>query len=858
MSKQLERDRALGLGLRPVVGLAIALFVCMQTLACGEDSAEGGSEVGHDACCDAKPDATDDTKLDLAEDAPGGDDASGQPFVDGWEVPPPFVPRGAVVEAVPEAFTRINAWATSFDAPTRPDTGHLGAFGIGNGHVFGLIGHAKAPAPTNALHGFVGPTYERNARFFGDYELALTATGGGAPLKALREQVAHSLSAPTVLTRQDYGGLVLESVDFAPWTDDLASARCALRLISVRNEGALASDAVELRVRGRGKPKAQADGSLLETLDKRSLVAALVKDPSLGAPSAEGNDLRAAVEALDPEEERTVLLQLCTFEGLEGGPLPGLDVASALDLLRETSERYRAWDATLVAFDLPDPMVSDLLDGLKQTLKLQTSIGGASCPMSQYTRTWARDNIGAVLAMLAFGGFEEVTGMMDYIYSAVLYGGDLSNSYAADLDFTDLPPAPDWDAMAPLAAKVAGETPSYMVSIYGHWYRWAGTLERISERWGFLRRCLFAQGFGPDGLLPWTGDETFRAAMNVTFGLGVDHPHHEDAWSANSGILWLGASLAFQEMAAALDEADDEAAAVERFEEVEAGLSSHYALGDGCLSALLKKGEDSPWPAPFEDVSLKATWAGWLPGDDPRAAENVSCLIERVGRGPGVFQSPIHEMYIGVPIIKAEEGVYTGMLPGYTLAALTDVGHPDAAAAFDAIAWSASSSGNYQEYLIYDDHSGLTVFYNESGAEPTDYTAKYRPWEGGINAAAMMQYLVGLRPRAAQGQLSLRPHLPEGWPRMAFRGLRMGDGRFDLEVAREASGGVVIVLSSQAEMDLDVSLRWDADGERQVVVNDASIPTAQLTRREHFGAHSTEVEAQRLPAGGTLRFQLVP
>ena len=142
--------------------------------------------------------------------------------------------------------------------------------------------------------------------------------------------------------------------------------------------------------------------------------------------------------------------------------LPTIDAGELLD---ETAAAYQAWDAGLVQVELPDPMVADFVDGMKITLKSQTAATGASCPMSQYTRTWARDNIGPTLALLSLGAHDDVRAMMDYVYGAILLKGDLNNSYDADLDVSDLPAAPDWDGLPVLTERVAAETPSYRSSI---------------------------------------------------------------------------------------------------------------------------------------------------------------------------------------------------------------------------------------------------------------------------------------------------------------------------------------------------------------------------------------------------------
>lgn len=753
----------------------------------------------------------------------------------------------------PDAFERISGWSTHVQGRERPDTGHRGAFATGNGQVFGLFGMTD---PLNTLHGFVGPTYEKDPRYYADHSVGLATGRGERTLFFDEEWIVSSLSAPVVVSRGrvdlDTGPVELDTIDFAPWTEQDDARACLVRIVLVRNMGESPTGDLEVRAEASVVTSEGADGTMIHTVaDKRMLTQ------FIGAESTFDRDtLWVALGALEPGDERRLTLVHCTQvpEGETLDPMPSVD---AVALLQETVEAYQSWEADLVQFDLPDPMVADLLDGLKLTLINQTSEGGASCPMSGYTRTWARDNIGPVLGLLALGAHEEVADMMDYIYGAVLLAGDLRNSYGADLDLTDLPDPPDWDGMDPLSGRVASETPSYMVRIYGRYYLASGDLEPARERWGFLRRCALNVGFGEDRLLAYTGDETFRAAMNASFGLELEYPHHEDHYSLNSNLLWLGSARDFELLGTALEEDEDVAQLDEIRTEMETAVNDHYLLDDGCLSAFVTQDDLTPWPAPYEDEAFKITWAGWLEGDEVLAQDSIECLLDNARREPGRVVSPLDPMYVNHALLPAGVGVYTGMLPGYTLSSLTAVGHPEARDAFDALGVSASTSGNFQEYYIYDDHTGLSIVYDDSGFVQ-DYTAKYRPWEGGINAAAVIEYLTGFVPNAPERSIAIRPHLPEPWPEMSFRNLRVGDDRFDLELER-TEDGVHVRLSSRANESYDVAFRWDGEPDEsvsRVALNGEVFSESDLTGYSHFGIFSFAPEVAALAAGGELEWDI--
>ncbi len=767
-----------------------------------------------------------------------------------WPDGPGFDASGvAFVDAHPAAFARISAWVTEVSGPVaeRPGVSHRGGYGTGNGWTFALLGLAD---PLNTLHGLTTPTYERGVRFFGDYSLKLRPEGAEAAADFETEQAAWSLSAPVVLTRATLGELRLDTVDFAPATDDAVLRACFIRVLTVTNDGEADSSPVTLEVAPENKVTSPSEGLLVEDNTERVLLTAFTD----AAGVVDGKRLTRGIPTLSAGASLELVLVHCGAAGTEPVALPAVDAGALLD---STAAAYQAWESELVQLDLPDARVADFVDGMKMSLRVQTTSGGASCPMSQYTRTWARDNIGPALALLTLGAHDDVAAMMDYIYGATMLAGDFKNSYDADLDLSELPDAPDWDALPPLSVPVAAETPSYMVWIYGAWEQHTGLTARAAERWGWLRRAMMAQGFGEQGHLPFTGDETFRAAMNAAYGYDIDHPHHEDSWSANSTLLWLGAERHYARLAALLGadaDADAEAAASKR-ELVEATLHDTYLLDDGCLSALQWREDGVVHPAPFEDVATKIYWARAHGDDDDFAAGTLSCLLGRLGVAPGRLQSPLHKLTEQSVFLPVDGPIYTGMLPGYTLSALTRAGHPEAADAFDVVDLALGTSGQLQEYQLGDDDSGLTIFYDPSGTL-TDYTAKFRPWEGGIVVHAVLDYLLGWEPNATAGSLALRPHLPNDWPELTAAGLRIGGDRVDVTLTR-IEHGTRVTVTSHAASALTLSLRCDVSdaATSSLRVDGGDLPEAEVTRRDHFGQGSVATSGLEIEAGGSVEVE---
>jgi hypothetical protein len=863
------------------------LAVAVAAQACGGGgTADGGRDVPADLAGDPGAEAGDDVPADVpadpagdvAGDLPGpetaGDLPADRPADEGlpgaWAGSDPFPLDGAFFARHPEAFARMSGYGTHVQGPVadRPNVGHRGAFGAGNGLVFGFVGESD---PLNTLHTLEGPTYERRPAFFGDWSVRLARATDATLPDFDEEWAARSLSAPVLVTRGRLGELELDTVDVAPVVGSaVVPSWCWVRALVVRNRGAAESAPLELVVKAYNPVESPAAGVLVERQaaadGKVRRVAVQFQGVDGAAATVRDGTLVLALAPVAAGAESDHVVTFCTDtvdEGAEAAPagatLGDTDTAVGA-VLQGVAAAYGAWEQPLLQADLPDPMVADFLDGLKMTLKVQTALQGATCPMSEYTRTWARDNVGPVMAMLAFGAFGDVEAMLDYVEAAIRYQGDLQNSYAADLDPTLAPPAPDWSTLGPLGARVAGETPSYMVRMYGLYQRYTGRTTRVDDRWGLLRRCLYAQGFGADDLLPFTGDETYRAAMNAAMGLGLEVPHQDLNWSANSTFLWLGAARDFARMAEVTGRAEEATEARARATSMAASAVPRYVLPDGCVAAFVDKATLAA-SAPFEDVALQVLWSGWKDGDDDFAAGSLQCLGDRLRRAPGEWVSRPAQDYEGM--FGAWEGVYTGMLPGYLLASLAEAGHSEGEAAFQAVRKSLDTSGNLQEYMIFDDHSGLSVAYDPAGALG-DYTAKFRPWEGGIVAEAVVRWLLGARPDATARTLELRPHLPAGWPRMAFRQVRAGGESFDVQVARDGADGPVTVTVTRgvggALADWSVALRWDApSGAPGFAAGGVAVPDGDVQRwATRFGTVSARAPAVSLSPGATVTWTVGP
>jgi len=192
------------------------------------------------------------------------------------------------------------------------------------------------------------------------------------------------------------------------------------------------------------------------------------------------------------------------------------------------------------------------------------------------------------------------------------------------------------------------------------------------------------------------------------------------------------------------------------------------------------------------------------------------------------------------------------MVPGFTLYDLAVVDHPGAEAAFNLLGRAASPSGNCVEYQIHDDQSALQVIYDASGGIG-DMTARYRPWEGGINADALVVYLTGFAPELAAGVVHLAPHLPNRWPQMRWTGLRAGADRLDLLVEEDhGRRRVTVTPTTGGTLSVDLAVPLGAAVPRGVTVNGEALAADAYATWGPFGEVRVRPGARAVSAAAPL------
>ncbi len=748
---------------------------------------------------------------------------------------------------------KISVWHTEATIANKPYGGELGSFGIGNGKVFGFSGLTY---PLNTIHSLIGPTYEKDDRFFGD--LSLIFYENDSEVRWKNEYILRSLAGPFNVILEKSDTLYSEILDFTPLisSEDPIFSRCLIRIINIKNLSYASSD-ITIRLKTANAQRYE-NNLMIENREKYSLISFFINSGETSSIFYDENGYGIKIEGLEKSNERTlILIHYATEKDSE--ILTSVNIIKNsinIDrLIDETLINYERWTETTTEIITPDRMINDLIDGLKLALKVQTTEYGAACPMSEYTRVWTRDLMGFVVGFLSIGAFDDVNRILNYLYKAILKTGDIANSYRADIDTSTQYTVLDWDNMPPLSGRTAAEGPSH-IPIYHHlYYQYTGETQLAKEQIGLLKRALLKQEISAEGLLPYSGDETYRAAMNAAFGLPLEYEHHTKSYSPNSSILFIRAAKGLIELIKTTGETEDIAKIEELLKKVEDGFYKHFVLPDGCISAFIERETLTPYAAPFEDESLTLSFLGNKYYSEDIATKSLKCLFEKIHADKGVLLSPINSKYKDFLGIKVRKGILTGMLSGYTLASLTENNHTEKNDAFNQMVKYADSSGNYGEYLLYDNRDTISLIYDPNGKQG-DYTARFRPWEGGINLYSIIDYLIGFRISQSEKIITLRPHLPNNWEFLEARNIKFNNDNFDIKLTRE-NFNYTLNISTDRNIDYRIELIIDVDQKSKFSLIKPEID--YQFREGHFQESSYVIELSGLKNGiTTIKYSITP
>ncbi|TNE43217.1 MAG: hypothetical protein EP343_33970 [Deltaproteobacteria bacterium] len=696
---------------------------------------------------------------------------------------------------------------------------NMGDYAVGNGYSFSLTGYA---CPLHTLHAMTGPTYQKDGGFFADTWMELRNTTQRYKVeKGYLLRVRHT---PILVTQEDMGQVSLQTVTWAPMGisgSSLLQQHVLLRMVEIRNQTKSALTSLKLSF-----PKA---------IDKlrsrqRSLV---VLRPNV---TVSGDTPEIVLGELAAGKSVRVVLAYVMTNGEESlsEVKQALGSADVGKLLVETRDHWRAWIRKAARLTTPDPRVNDLYTGMLVTTLVQRTYNGAISPMSRYTNFWTRDIVGPVRFWLAVGLWDEAKGLLEFYYKAASAKGVLANSYSLTLPDPQ-PKPPDWSKLPGLQGRTAAEAPSYL-SLMHSWYRlFTGESRLSSAHYDMLLHSVLGQNIDAKGQLPFSGDETFRSAMSMTYGLPLEHKYEDCCVSANSSMLFVAAAEALRQESRLLGKDKDAEALKQKADVVRRATEAFFWKKEGYYLPFLDRTQPKEHP-PYPDISTQALWVGYHQPEQTQALEHVRTMVEKVGKPDGMWQLPAADSYKNYLGLGLGEGVYTGMTPGYVLSNLSKVEHPTAADLFNALPRIVSSSGNVAEYQVYSDHSAFQFLYDQSGRQSGDTTARFRPWEGGILMEAMVHFLTGFAPTATGDSFVLVPRLPNHWPSMKWEGLRFQTSTFDLSM-EEQDSVLTIKLSTSSTKPLAVQLQIPLGTKeaKSVQVNQVIFTYEKLVQWKPFG-----------------------
>ncbi len=731
-------------------------------------------------------------------------------------LPPPILwPNEGYTPEFPLWFSKqkvtdVSTWSHRVEkSPNPPEFRYLGDLGVGNGRVFSLVGYSY---PFNTLHSMVGPTYDKGEGFYGDVWVELSRTAEGKALAWTAQWLGQVRGTDLTITVSENPVVSLWTLDVAPRLEDENDPLhlTFLRFILVTNNHGIVQTDLWLHARFARMQQIHELG-VLESRPGRQRLA-LYPGHTQESVATEFS-LSLPLGTMGPMEERVVVLAFHT--GSKAPPEAAFlndmtlsDFALALDL---TKVRWGELLEGSLTVHSPDVRVDDYLEGIKVVLLTQQAVTGATCPMSEYTRTWLRDIAGPVRYLARVGMWDAAHGMLDYLYRAAVLTGEIQNSYPADLEENPAVDPPDWPSQPPMSGRGRAEAPSYIPMCHYWLWKASGFLDWTPNRLDFLVYALEGQSF-EDGLLPYSGDETFRTAMAVAHDLPATESFEEGYVSANSSILWAAAARYLADLYSALGRDVKATELRQRADDVEARFLDTFVTSSGMVLPYLHTPDQTLAPTFYEDVSNQPIWAGLWDPFDSKAVDNLREFVQAVGGESGFAVSPLPDSYKNFMGLPMSEGIYTGMNPGYYLYNLARARHPAAEAAFNALSFHLTPTATTPEYQILDDGAPLHFLYDALGGVG-DYTARYRPWEGAINADAALTYLLGLVFDAPHARLTLSPNLPNDWDFLTARDIRVGNRRLELSAVCPEPGTRTFRLTLNEGADVSVTLQQTLAGD---------------------------------------------
>lgn len=699
----------------------------------------------------------------------------------------------------------------------------LGAFAVGNGYAFTLIGLNQ---PLNTLHGMTGPTY--SSPFFGDEWIEVSADGEKTDLPKQRIWLARGTAV--VVTQEKNDQIELYTVNFAP-----PGLQAIMRVLIVKNISAAALKNVSVVCKLYGD-KEETQNEMLQKRDDRLLSTGALDEKAY----VENGGVVIPFGDVAPGGEKTAVHYLILTRSDEDKTktLSALK-KERLTLLSKTKAYWDKWLSDALKIITPDEKVNDFIEGMAVSLKIQQMANGAQVPVVKYAdRSHDRENVNIARFLLFMGKFEDVKDMILFCYKAAIKNGEIINSQDILTDVAHLPPEPDWETM-PLdninAHYHAAERPSWTILQFYWYYKHTDDAALIKKVYPYLRRNLAGQEITDEGLLPFHGDDMGQ----IIFPMYVSKAPLEKMVSADSSFAFVAAAEGMREMAERLGKKDDAVLFKNLADKVRNAAEKHYWLTgeNNYVPALMKDSGDAVKQL-FADIGLKPVWTGYVKyGDEIHAKKNLLSHINVLLRTDGTLK------------MAQNTPVYFGQVPGLFLYNLSYFDHPHAEKAFNAIDFIADPAGQFAE-AHKNNHLPLAVNMDATGLKKED-ARRLGPWEGSVNAYAAAFYLTGIAADAQKNELLLAPHLPNGWEKLQVKNCHVGKNVVDFEVFDPGRGVRVysIMNKGKEKISVNVTASFLKKAEvKKLIINNKEISADSFVVDDEWGTTRIKnIKADTLP-----------
>ncbi|MDD5688136.1 MAG: hypothetical protein PHE88_09940 [Elusimicrobia bacterium] len=658
-----------------------------------------------------------------------------------------------------------------------------GAYQIGNGKMFATVGMFS---PICTLSFICGPVYDEP--YLGQEILYVSI--GGKTLQWEKQQIYRIKDADIVVSRLSNQTVELTVVDFVP-----PELPVIFRIIQITNKSSnkLTNIGLQFHISKLNKKKSW-------KFTKNSEPEVRIRIPNrknirwyglqtIGLKPNVGKGKVSYTIASIPTEQtwQGSHIIIAADQEKQLQPVSKQISDNNTDFLQQTYDHWKKWIDDTAVLEINDPVIKRIFDAQTIFLKTQQSNVGGSSPMAGYSNIWVRDMNGPVRFFLRIGKFQEAKENLDWFYQFTGRTSFLPTSTRAAYSLPKWPSQIDWSTLSIDSA----EYPSWIVLQHYWYYQYTGDLEYLRPRFYYLKQCLLGQPISKEYLLPFNTDEGYFWALQSR--LFDQIPVHNflglHSYSPDSAFTYVAAEEALSEIGKQLGYKKDSLQLLQQAKEIRAKSEQTYWLEDLKYYAPALSPSGKLYNFPHSTILLNSIWSGYLLPDEPHAKHSIEAVLKFLSN---------KKMYLNT---SPELPYFTGITMGLLLSDLARMSDNQAESALQAIKDASSPAGEFGEF---HDMNGKPWSLPSWGIGTY---GRAKPWDGGIIADAILEYLTGIQPDAINKTLTLSPQLPKGVNSMRFGPFKMGNNQYILSVKEDHIGERIYEIQQIAGETTNINLK---------------------------------------------------